>query len=205
MRFGRTPPIGQRPSFPQLREFGVCCGRLETGFALLAGSSPAIWLRPAATRSRPPASHPEFPWARAIFAPDRRRVRAVPLGMPHDHLRTRLYRPGPELGTREIHQNAAGEREFAPRAREVPDHPRPNLGRIVSTIDPHAIHPMRNQLMHQRVVVGSLRRHRNHDADAAVRRAPGRAALRYWRLAALCPRHNRYIGLRRGSNGRPVR
>jgi hypothetical protein len=120
----------------------------------------------------------------------RRRLRRVTVGEPHSrwrchateeiplradfrHGRARLDGPGPQFGAGQIHQDLAADPDGRLGTPEVLDHPHPPCSVVVRAVDPHAVHALLDEIVHETVVVGGLARHRDHDPNSAtMRRSP---------------------------------
>jgi hypothetical protein len=89
-------------------------------------------------------------------------------GMPGHNLWARFDRSRAQLRSGEIHENATSETQFAARAFQMPHHSAPDFRRVVCTIDPHAVHPVRKQFAHAGVIIRRVSRHCDHDPHGAM-------------------------------------
>jgi hypothetical protein len=51
---------------------------------------------------------------------------------------------------------------------KVLQHASPRAGVIMCAVDPHAVHPLLQELVDEHIVLCSFAGHRNHDGDAAL-------------------------------------
>ena len=73
----------------------------------------------------------------------------------------------------QVHQDATVCTNLLCSALEVANHRSPRLGIVIGTVNPHTIHPTRQQFPHQPIVASRFARHRHHDVHSpACRRWP---------------------------------
>ncbi len=102
----------------------------------------------------------------------------IALGTNLDHRRTGLQRAGAQLGAAEIHRHEARPAERTAGSSKMLDHPGPHVRVVMGAVDPHAVHAVANELVHEGVVASGFRRHRDHDAHAAIGRGRPEQRLR---------------------------
>ena len=92
----------------------------------------------------------------------------APSRAPMDHRGPGLHRSGPQLGSLQVEQDAAGPVHFGGRPSQVLGHPPPGRRLIVGAVDAHDIHACQQEVADQVVGIRGLRRHGDHDPNLAA-------------------------------------
>ncbi len=86
------------------------------------------------------------------------------------HPGARRHRPGPQLGTRQIHEDAALDARLLAGPLHVGDHLLPLVRSVMGTVDPRAAHARHQEIAHQAVILRRVAGKRHHDPGVPLHR-----------------------------------